>query len=70
MGEPEKLIPKHGGYRRLKSFQIAELILDVTVRFCDRYIDKRSRTHTGPKHARTCLGFRSLELGICFGFRV
>jgi four helix bundle suffix protein len=45
MGEPERLIPKHGGYRRLKSFQIAELIFDVTVRFCDRYIDKRSRTH-------------------------
>jgi len=45
MAEPERLIPKHGGYRRLKSFQIAELIFDVTVRFCDRYIDKRSRTH-------------------------
>ncbi len=42
-GEP--LIPKHGGYRRLKSFQVAQLAYDVTVRFCDRYIDKRSRTH-------------------------
>lgn len=42
MGEPEKLIPKHGGYRRLKSFQIAELIFDVTVRFCDQYIDSGS----------------------------
>jgi len=41
----EPLIPKHGGYRRLKSFQIAQLCYDVTVRFCDRYIDKRSRTH-------------------------
>jgi len=39
------LIPKHGGYRKLKSFQIAQLVYDVTVRFCDRYIDKRSRTH-------------------------
>ena len=38
------LIPKHGGYRRLKSFQIARLIYDVTVRFCDRYIDRNSRT--------------------------
>lgn len=45
MAEPEKLIPKHGGYRRLKSFQVAQLVYDVTVRFCDRYIDKRSRTH-------------------------
>jgi four helix bundle suffix protein len=42
-GEP--LIPKHGGYRKLKSFQIAQLAYDVTVRFCDRYIDRRSRTH-------------------------
>lgn len=42
---PEPLIPKHGGYRHLKSFQIAQLVYDVTVRFCDRYIDKKSRTH-------------------------
>lgn len=41
----EPLIPKHGGYRKLKSFQIAQLVFDVTVRFCDRYINPRSRTH-------------------------
>jgi four helix bundle suffix protein len=41
---PEGLIPKHGGYRNLKSFQIAQLVYDVTVRFCDRYIDRFSRT--------------------------
>ena len=40
----ESLITKHGGYRDLKSFQIAQLVYDVTIRFCDRYIDKRSRT--------------------------
>src|SRR5215213_1268489 len=45
MSEPEKLIPLHGGYRKLKSFQVAQLAYDVTVRFCDRYIEKRSRTH-------------------------
>ena len=45
MTEPETLIPKHGGYRNLKSFQVAQLVYDVTVRFCDRYIDPRSRTH-------------------------
>ena len=39
------LIPKHGGYRKLKSFQLAQLCYDITVRFCDRYIDKHSRTH-------------------------
>lgn len=45
MPSPEKLIPLHGGYRKLKSFQVAQLVYDVTVRFCDRYIEKRSRTH-------------------------
>ena len=43
--ETETLIPKHGAYRKLKSFQIAQLVYDVTVRFCNRYIEKRSRTH-------------------------
>ena len=43
IGEP--LIPKHGGYRKLRGFQVAQLVYDVTVRFCDRYVDKRSRTH-------------------------
>jgi hypothetical protein len=35
---PEPLIPKHGGYRKLKSFQAAQLIYDVTVCFCDNAI--------------------------------
>src|SRR5258705_11835940 len=39
------LIPAHGGYRELKSFQHAELVYDGTVKFCDRFIDRRSRTH-------------------------
>jgi four helix bundle suffix protein len=33
-----------GGYRKLKSFQLGQLIYDVTVRFCERYLDRRSRT--------------------------
>ena len=41
----DKLIPAHGGYRQLKSFQHAELVYDATVKFCDRFIDTRSRTH-------------------------
>ncbi len=45
MADSERLIPKHGGYRRLKSFQVAELVYDVTVRFCERYVGRRSRTH-------------------------
>ncbi|HEY3445212.1 MAG TPA: four helix bundle suffix domain-containing protein [Myxococcales bacterium] len=41
----EELIPRFGGYRRLHSFQVAQLVYDVTVRFCDRYVGRRSRTH-------------------------
>ena len=43
MDEPEGLSPPHGGYQKLKSFQIAQLIYDVTVRFCDRYSERRNR---------------------------
>ena len=39
-----KLIPTHGGYRNLKSFQVAQLAYDVTVRFVERYINRFSRT--------------------------
>lgn len=44
MSEREPLIPKHGGYRKLKSFQMAQLVYDLTVRFCKRYVDRFSRT--------------------------
>lgn len=44
MDHMERLIPKHGGYRNLKSFQLSQLIYDITVRFCERFIDKFSRT--------------------------
>ena len=44
MAEKEPLIPKHGGYRKLKSFQVAQLVYDVTVRFCELYVDRFSRT--------------------------
>jgi four helix bundle suffix protein len=38
-------IPPHGGYKNLLSYQKAEIVYDATVSFCDRFIDKRSRTH-------------------------
>jgi restriction system protein len=41
----DPLIPKHGGYAKLRSYQTAQLIYDCTVIFCDHFIDKRSRTH-------------------------
>ena len=40
-----KLIPRHGGYRKLRSFQSAQMVYDATVVFCSRFVDKRSRTH-------------------------
>lgn len=42
---PEGFIPPHGGYRDLVSYQKAEIVFDATVRFCDRFVDRRSRTH-------------------------
>ncbi len=45
MNEKRGLIPPHGGYRKLRSFQCAQLVYDATVVFCNRFIDKRSRTH-------------------------
>lgn len=41
----EGFIPKHGGYRKLLSYQKAEIVYDATVYFCDHFIDRRSRTH-------------------------
>jgi restriction system protein len=43
--EPARVIPPHGGYRDLRSYQMAEIVYDATVAFCDRFIDRRSRTH-------------------------
>lgn len=45
MPEQPSLIPPHGGYRKLRTFQSAQIIYDATAIFCDRFIDKKSRTH-------------------------
>ncbi len=42
---PERFIPPHGGYENLLSYRKAEIVYDATVKFCDRFIDKKSRTH-------------------------
>lgn len=39
------LIEPHGGYRNLKSYQMSEIVYDATTAFCNRFIDRRSRTH-------------------------
>ena len=35
----------HGGYEQLRAYRVAEAVYDATVVFCDRFIEKRSRTH-------------------------
>ena len=47
------LIAKHGGFRNLKSFQNAEIVYDLTVGFCNRYLDRIYRTN---KTYRTRMG--------------
>jgi len=45
MKQSDGFIDPHGGFRNLKSYQMAEIVYDATVSFCDRWINKRSRTH-------------------------
>ncbi len=40
----EGFLPTHGGFRNLRTFQIAQALYDGTVVFCDRFVEKRSRT--------------------------
>lgn len=44
-GKRRRRLRPAGGYRRLRSFQATTLIYDGTVKFCDRFVDGRSRTH-------------------------
>ena len=45
MNHPTDLILPHGGYRKLRSFVVSLAAYDGTVIFCNRFIDKRSRTN-------------------------
>jgi len=45
MSDPDGVLLPHGGYEHLRSYKVAEAVYDATVVFCDRFIDKRSRTH-------------------------
>jgi len=40
-----RLIFPHGGYRKLRSFQTAQLVYDGTVVFCQHFVSRNSRTH-------------------------
>lgn len=41
---PDGFIAPHGGYEALLSYRKALLVFDATVFFCERFIDRRSRT--------------------------
>ena len=45
MEDGDHLLPKHGGYKNLLTFQLTELIFDVTVLFCKKYVPFRDRTN-------------------------
>jgi four helix bundle protein len=40
----DHFIPAHGGYEDLLSFKKARIVYDGTVRFCQRFLEKRDRT--------------------------
>lgn len=40
----EHLIPPHGGYVKLVTYQLGNLIYDATAAFCEHFIDRKDRT--------------------------
>lgn len=40
----ESFIPPHGGYAGLLAYQKALIVFQATVRFCERFVEKRDRT--------------------------
>ena len=45
MSLPSSPLLPHGGYEHLRAYKVAEVVYDATVVFCDRFVEKRSRTH-------------------------
>ena len=41
---PDRFLPPHGGYKKLLSYQRALVVYEATVRFCERWFDRRDRT--------------------------
>ena len=44
-GMSHGFIPKHGGYRNLVVYRVAEIIYDFTFRFCNKYVKNQGRTY-------------------------
>src|SRR4026208_1039528 len=60
-GKPEVLLP-HGGYRKLRSYKVAEAVYDATVVFCRRfYAQDRRMTDQMVQAARS--GVRNISEG-------
>lgn len=39
------ILPPHGGYKKLLSYQKSVIVYDATVHFCQRFVSKRDRTY-------------------------
>jgi four helix bundle suffix protein len=44
MSDPPGIMPPHGNYAELLSYQKAEVVYDLTFRFCERFLKKGDRT--------------------------
>ena len=56
---------KHGGFEKLLSYQVAELLYDITVRFTQRYVEPGSRTRDQMDQAARS-GSRNIAEGSVF----
>ena len=45
MKNNEHLLPPHGGYSRLVTYKLGNLIYDATAAFCEHFIDRKDRTY-------------------------
>jgi hypothetical protein len=48
----DKVIPPHGGYGKLLSYQKAEIVYDATVKFCSRFFGRYDRLIKARNDAR------------------
>lgn len=55
-------IPRHGGYRNLVVYRIAEIVYDFTFRFCNKYVKNQGRTHDQMVQAARS-GMQNIEEG-------
>jgi len=62
LNSASKVYAKHGGYKKLKAYQVAELCYDFTCRFCDRYIPRKDRHYDQMVQAARS-GFQNIAEG-------